>query len=105
MFRSKKLIQKNIKNSLTKINDNEIKKNNQKVCGKIMGRILSDYMFIKKFRSISKLANHIEIEGKEIFEEIKKNKKPVIFISGHFSNFELMAMEIEKSGINVCCYL
>ena len=25
-----------------------------------------------------------------------------MFISGHFNNFELMAMEIEKSGINLC---
>ena len=28
-------------------------------------------------------------------------KQPVIFISGHFNNFELMAMHIEKSGINL----
>ena len=34
-------------------------------------------------------------------EEIKKNKQPVIFISGHFDNFELMAMHIEKSGIDL----
>ena len=39
--------------------------------------------------------------GKEILEKIKLEKTPVIFISGHFSNFELMAMEIEKSGINL----
>ena len=34
-------------------------------------------------------------------EEIK-NGQPVVFISAHFSNFELMAMAIEKSGINLC---
>ena len=28
-------------------------------------------------------------------------KKPVIFISGHFNNFELMAMCLEKSGIDL----
>ena len=27
--------------------------------------------------------------------------KPVVFISGHFNNFELMAMQIEKSEINL----
>ena len=34
-------------------------------------------------------------------ENIKKNSEPVIFISGHFNNFELMAMHIEKSGIDL----
>ena len=28
-------------------------------------------------------------------------KLPVIFVSGHLGNFELMAMEIEKSGVNL----
>ncbi|XOJ73983.1 hypothetical protein ABXT43_06500 [Candidatus Pelagibacter sp. Uisw_114] len=32
---------------------------------------------------------------------MKLDKTPVIFVSGHFSNFELMAMDIEKSGVNL----
>ena len=32
---------------------------------------------------------------------IKQGSDPVIFISGHFNNFELMAMQIEKLGINL----
>ena len=32
-------------------------------------------------------------------EQIKKDNKPVVFYSGHFANFELMAMELDKSGI------
>ena len=39
-------------------------------------------------------------KGEEI-EKIKHLGKPVIFISGHFNNFELMAMHIEKSGIDL----
>jgi len=34
-------------------------------------------------------------------EKIKNENKPVVFISGHFNNFELMAMQIEKAGINL----
>ena len=34
-------------------------------------------------------------------KQIIKDNKPVIFISGHFNNFELMAMHIEKSGIDL----
>ena len=41
------------------------------------------------------------IDGQEILENIKNNDRPVIFISGHFNNFELMAMHIDKSGINL----
>tara|TARA_B110000971_G_C19756337_1_gene384326 strand:- start:25 stop:672 length:648 start_codon:yes stop_codon:yes gene_type:complete len=64
------------------------------------GRILAEYVFIRELRS-SKLENNIQVKGQEILDEIKKNNEPVIFISGHFSNFELMAMHIEKSGINL----
>ena len=99
MFRSKKLIENNIKKSLTKINENETAEIIRAMWSNY-GRILSDYVFIKNFRQ-SKLEKYLEIEGKEIFEEIKKSGEPVVFISGHFNNFELMAMEIEKSGVNV----
>ena len=27
---------------------------------------------------------------------VKKNNKPVIFISGHFDNFELMALKLKN---------
>tara|TARA_Y100000741_G_scaffold339563_1_gene300504 strand:- start:7 stop:654 length:648 start_codon:yes stop_codon:yes gene_type:complete len=64
------------------------------------GRILSEYVFLKDFRK-SKFQNNIKIFGQDVLEEIKKNNKPVVFISGHFNNFELMAMHIEKSGINL----
>jgi KDO2-lipid IV(A) lauroyltransferase len=57
-------------------------------------------MFIKDFRT-SKIDSKIEIEGQEILDEIKKINKPVVFVSGHFSNFELMAMQIEKSGVKL----
>ena len=32
---------------------------------------------------------------------LKKKGKPVIFISAHLSNFELMAMELEKKGLHL----
>ena len=64
------------------------------------GRTLSEYMFLKSYRN-NKLKSNINLEGREILEGIKHEKTPVIFVSGHFSNFELMAMQIEKSGINL----
>ena len=33
--------------------------------------------------------------------EFSKKNKPVIFVSGHFANFELMSMEITKKKIDL----
>ena len=64
------------------------------------GRILSDYVFIKDFRKLN-LDNYIKLENEEIIKKIKSFDKPVVFISGHFNNFELLAMKIEMLGINL----
>ena len=64
------------------------------------GRVFAEYIFIKDFRN-GNLKENIEIEGKDILDKIKKKNSQVVFISGHFSNFELMAMQIEKSDIKL----
>ena len=99
LFRSKKLIQSNILKALPNLNEIQIKNIIHKMWNNY-GRILSEYMFIKKFRE-KKFYKNIIIEGQDILEKIKYEKKPVIFISGHFNNFELMAMQIEMSGIDL----
>jgi KDO2-lipid IV(A) lauroyltransferase len=98
-FRSKKIIETNILRAIPNLDNKNLKNIVQKMWSNY-GRILSEYVFIKKFRR-SKIEKYFEIEGQEILEKIKINKEPVIFISGHFNNFELMAMHIEKSGINL----
>ena len=98
-FRSKNLIKSNILKAFPDLPQNEIKKITKKMWNNY-GRILAEYIFIKDFR-LSKLENNIKIEGYEILEKIRQSNEPVIFISGHFNNFELMAMQIEKSGINL----
>ena len=65
------------------------------------GNIFAEYMFIKKFRNDPIISKNILIENQYILEKIKTESKPVIFISGHFNNFELMAMQIEKAGIDL----
>ena len=98
-LRSKKTIISNINKTGKNFTKYEIELITKKMWSNY-GRILSEYMFIKKFR-FSSLESNISVEGQEILEEIKKNDEPVLFISGHFNNFELMAMHIEKSGINL----
>jgi len=98
-FRSKKVIYNNIKKALPEIDENNLK-NIENSMWNNYGRIFAEYIFLKDFR-YGRLASNVQIEGQEILNDIKENNKQVIFISGHLSNFELMAMFIEKSGINL----
>ena len=98
-FRSKKVIYNNIKRALPDIDENNLK-NIENLMWNNYGRIFAEYIFLKDFR-YGKLASNVQIEGQEILNDIKENNKQVIFISGHLSNFELMAMFLEKSGINL----
>ena len=98
-FRSRKKILLNIKKALPNTEEKNLELIIKKMW-KNYGRILSEYMFIKNFRNL-KLEKFLTVEGQEILNEIKDSKEQVVFISGHFNNFELMAMQIEKSGINL----
>ena len=94
IFRSKKLIIQNLKKA-------GINKNLDNIASDVLGnygRIFAEYVHLKNFKN-NKLKKFISIDGYEHLENIKKNKKNVVFVSGHFNNFELMAMQIENSGI------
>ncbi|MBT3407379.1 lipid A biosynthesis acyltransferase [Candidatus Woesearchaeota archaeon] len=98
IFRSKELIIKNLeKANIQKQND--LKKIASNVLGNY-GRIFAEYVHLKNFRN-DKLEKYISIEGLEHLKNLKKSKKRAVFISGHFNNFELMAMQIEKAGIEL----
>ena len=98
-FRSKDLIRSNLLKALPNLDQKEVEKISKGMWGNY-GRILAEYIFIKEFRESHK-KNNLIIKGQEILDQIKATNKPVIFVSGHFNNFELMAMHIEKSGINL----
>ena len=65
------------------------------------GKIFAEYIFIKDFKNNPNISKSIVIENSEILKKIKIQSEPVIFVSGHFNNFELMAMSIEKLGIDL----
>jgi len=98
LFRSKNLVIDNLKKS-----NISLKKTHEQSTDEIFGnygRIFAEYPFIKNFRN-GKLEKYIQVDGKQYLDEIKSKNKKVVFISGHFNNFELMAMMIEKSGIDL----
>jgi len=99
LFRSKHIVHKNILRAFPNIQNKELK-NISKNMWNNYGRVFAEYMFMEKFNS-GNLKDNIKIEGKEILKQLKEENKKVIFVSGHFSNFELMAMQIKKQGINL----
>jgi len=97
LFKSKKIILEN----LEKINPNFSEVEKERKVNKMWanyGKTFIEYIFLNNFR---KKSNHIKIKNKEIIEDIEKKNKQVIFISGHFANFELMSMELTKSNIKL----
>ena len=99
VFRSKQIIHKNIKRAFPNIDKKKLNKIKSSMWNNY-GRVFAEYIFLKSFRN-GKLNQNIVIEGEEILLELKNNNKKVIFISGHFSNFELMAMQIDKIGLKI----
>ena len=99
LFRSKKTIYSNISLAFPNSEEN-LKKNISKKMWQSYGKILAEYIFIKNFRNFNS-EKYFSITGQKILDEVKNSNEPVIFVSGHFDNFELMAMHIEKSGINL----
>ena len=97
-FRSKKIIKDNLLKFDNSLTPEEISKISKEMWGNY-GRILSEYPYISNFRK-GDLDKYITVENLDRLEEIKKSQ-PVVFVSAHFSNFELMAMAIEKEGINL----
>ena len=98
-FKSKKIIKRNISLIFPDIKSERVDEIIQKMWGNY-GRILSEYVFMKDFRN-GNLKDYINIKGLEYLNEIKNKNIPVVFVSGHFNNFELMAMQIEKNGIQL----
>ena len=96
-FKSKKIIDKNLSifaSEVPNIDKNQIISE----MWKNYGMTFIEYMFLNTFR---KNSSHIEIKGDENLNVAISKKKPLIFVSGHFANFELMSMEITKKNIKL----
>ena len=96
IFKSKKIIKKNLKifsSNISVLEESKIIKN----MWKNYGKNFIEYIFLYRFRKDN---SHIKIKGEEnIPKEI--NNIPVIFVSGHLANFELMSMEITRRNISL----
>ncbi len=99
-FKSKKVVKKNISYALGKTSEEQIK-NIIKSMWKNYAHIFAEYLYLYKFRLDKFSTPQIKISGKEILDDLIKSGRQAVFISGHFGNFELMAMELEKHKVNL----
>ena len=99
LLRPKKIIEKNLKICFRNIDQKEIKKISLGMWDNI-GRTFSEYVFLKNFQKNHK--NLIKLNGTEYLDEIKNGNKPVVFVSGHVSNFELLGTKLNQYGIRFC---
>ena len=97
IIKSEKTINENLEKFLSSYNE-EQKKIIKKMMWSNYGKTFVEYLFLNKFR---KNNSHINFKGKEILKSIINKNKPVIFVSGHFANFELMSMELTRETINL----
>lgn len=97
ILKSNKIAKKNLKIIDHKISNDEMKKIIEKMW-KNYGITFIEYVYLKYFR---KNNSYLSVKDEGNLTQIIKEKKPVIFVSGHFANFELMSMEISKKGIQL----
>ncbi len=97
LFRSKRILDTNLEIFSEKVRGLN-KENIISEMWKNYGMTFIEYIYLNNFR---KSNSHITIYGEENLNGVLNNKKPVIFVSGHFANFELMSMEITKKNIQL----
>ena len=95
LFKSKKILNNNL-NHFSKYVSELNKKTIISNMWRNYGMTLIEYVYLNYFK---KESSHITLEDEANLKEIIEKNKPVIFVSGHFSNFELMSMAITKKQI------
>ena len=96
LFKSKSIIEKNLTNFNSNLT-NEQRENIISSMWENYGITFIEYIFLSLFKEKNDL---VEVTRSDILNKISSNK-PVIFVSGHFSNFELMSMEITKRKVKL----
>jgi Kdo2-lipid IVA lauroyltransferase/acyltransferase len=100
LFRKRTIAKKNILIAFPDFNEKSI---NEMINGmwKNIGRIFGEYIHINKFSIIDNNNKKIVFTNRNNVEILKKNNKLIVFFSGHFANFELMAKCLRELGFNI----
>ena len=100
LFRKKAIAKKNILIAFPNINETSIDQIIDDMW-KNIGSIFGEYIHINKFSILDEGKNKIVFTNKNNLQILKNNKKPIVFFSGHFANFELMAKCLRELEFNI----
>ena len=100
LFRKKVIAKKNILIAFPNINETSIDQIIDDMWRNI-GSIFGEYIHINKFSILDEEKNKIVFTNKNNLQILKNNKKPIVFFSGHFANFELMAKCLRELEFNI----
>ena len=100
LFRKKAIAKKNILIAFPNINETSIDEIIDNMWRNI-GSIFGEYIHINKFSILDEEKNKIVFTNKSNLQILKNNKKPIVFFSGHFANFELMAKCLQELEFNI----
>ena len=100
LFRKKVTAKKNILIAFPNINETSIDQIIDDMWRNI-GSIFGEYIHINKFSILDEEKNKIVFTNKNNLQILKNNKKPIVFFSGHFANFELMAKCLRELEFNI----
>ncbi len=100
LFRKKTIAKKNILIAFPNFNEKSINEMIDRMW-KNLGRIFGEYIHINKFSIIDNSKKKIVFTNRDDAEILKKNNKPIVFFSGHFANFELMAKCLQELGFDI----
>ena len=100
LFRKKTIAKKNILIAFPNFNEKSINEMIDRMW-KNIGRIFGEYIHINKFSIIDNSKKKIVFTNRNDAEILKKNNKPIVFFSGHFANFELMAKCLQELGFDI----
>jgi KDO2-lipid IV(A) lauroyltransferase len=100
LFRKKTIAKKNILIAFPNFNEKSINEMIDRMW-KNIGRIFGEYIHINKFSIIDNSKKKIVFTNRDDAEILKKNNKPIVFFSGHFANFELMAKCLQELGFDI----
>jgi len=97
LIKSEQVINDNLQKFMGSYNEDKKKDIKLKMWSNY-GKTFVEYLFLKKLKNNK---SYIKIKGDDILQKIIKENKAVIFVSGHFANFELMSMELTRRNINL----
>lgn len=90
-----KKVTRNIQRAMPELSTEEVEKINRGMWDNL-GRVMAEYPHLNKFAS-----TRVEVIGTHILEELHREGRPALLVSGHFANWEIIPITAVKRGLDL----